>query len=122
MEAMEKIISELGFEPPRMAGPFMAIQLYIQEQVGEGEIKLVISEKTKEAERYRTCTGKVIAMGPECYVGERFVSGPRCKLGDWVCIPPNEGPRVNYRGTTLQFIYDDRIYCTLEDPSFVTRC
>lgn len=129
-EAKEFIQKHLGFLPPRVAGYYMAVKIYLRPE----EITTVVDEVTGEKksiylpetvtanDKYRSCTALVVAMGNECYKGKRFRnSGPWCKVGDWVAIPRNEGTQLNYRGIPMQFIPDDRILCVVEDPAYITR-
>lgn len=85
-------------------------------------IVLYLPSSVKANEKWTSCTALVVAQGPECYQGHRFMrSGPWCRVGDWVIIPRNEGTQINYRGLPMQIIPDDRVIGVVEDPSHVTK-
>lgn len=150
VDVAKKLIEEhLGFEAPRVAGPFMAVKIFVR----SNELSSFIDPETKEKkvfylpesstahDKFRNCVGLVLSQGPEVYKGSRFQENwairflriffnkimPKCtkvawsRVGDWVVIPRHEGVQVNYRGIPMQYIYDDRVMGVVEDPEHVTR-
>lgn len=127
-----KILSEghLNFLPPRVCGYYLAVKLYIGNEtlsevtnsIGE-KIKIINPEVALDANKWRSCTGLVLAVGPDAYRGKRFEerSGPWAKVGDWVVFPRHEGTQFNYRGIPMYFVPDDRLFAIVDDPSYVTR-
>jgi hypothetical protein len=112
-----------------MAGDEMAVKLFIMEDdicagkdIFGKEIKIAVPPVVKANEVYRTCVSLVIAVGPDCFKGERYKnSGPWCRVGDWVFMPRNEGLQVVHRGIPMHYIKHDKIYCIIEDPSYIYR-
>lgn len=148
-EKAKQLIEEcLGFEPPRSAGFQMAVKIYVRPEETAEFIKddgtkgmLYLPQMVTGRDKFVNCTALVLSQGPDCYTGKRFEVSffekifrfffgkwlkptkkmPWCKVGDWVVIPRNEGTQVNYRGIPVQYIFDDKVLGTVEDPSYVTR-
>lgn len=136
-EAKEFIKKHLGFEPPRATGFWMCVKIYYdkkdihwaKDKDGKSilspdgsPVGIFIPETANPHEKYKSCTALVVSQGPDVYQGERFEkSGPWCKVGDWIAIPPNEGYYVVYRDTPMRVIPDDKCLFIVEDPSYVTR-
>jgi hypothetical protein len=120
MEDIKKEIVEYldGIEPPRVCGFLVAIKVFVQDKQGD----LILTES--KTEKWTSIVGRVVSLGAECFPEDRFPSGPRCKAGDWVVFRPNssQGQRLMYRGHLMEWLPDDHISCTLEDPTYVTRC
>lgn len=131
-EAEAKLIIEghLNFPPPRVCGYHLVIKLFVGNEalsevtnsVGE-KIKIINPSVNIDANKWRSCTGLVLAIGPDAYRGKRFEerSGPWAKVGDWVVFPRHEGTQFNYRGIPMYFVPDDRLFAVVDDPSYVTR-
>jgi co-chaperonin GroES (HSP10) len=83
---------------------------------------LVLPDSAVRNNTYVSYSGQVIAMGSECFIGERFKDGARCKVGDYVMVMPGDGPRFLFRGLPVQFMYDDNVRCRLADPSYLKAC
>ena len=77
---------------------------------------------TSSLSAFGTSRRIVLALGPDCYKGERFQhSGPWCKVGDWVIIPRNEGTQFLYNEIPVHLLPDDRILTVIPDPTVVRR-
>lgn len=120
-QVKKEIIDYLGFEPPRIAGYYVAIKIFIRDKVDDDSL-IHLSESTKNNDKYSSLVGRVVSMGNECYPMERNPGGPKCRIGDWVCFKPNGGTPLNYRGSPMQFVPDDAIFCPIDNPLYVTRC
>lgn len=60
--------------------------------------------------------GLVIGMGPEAYMDkQRFPSGPRCMVGDWIDFSPFEKQPKNYNDHLCYVINDDRVNYPIPD-------
>ena len=64
---------------------------------------------------------QVVAMGPDAYTGDKFPSGPRCKVGDYVVFRANSGTRVKVNGVEYRLMNDDSIDAVVADPRGVSR-
>lgn len=71
---------------------------------------LIIPDSVRESMVAKYDLGLVIGCGPECYMDrERFPSGPRCKIGDWVDFSPMEKSKKYFNDHLCYFINDDKI-------------
>lgn len=136
--AKDIVRAQLGFEPPRVSGFHMIVKVYTRDEdlvkllnddgtpmldpITGKQKSIIAPEVTKAEDKYRNCTGLVVAQGFDCYKGARFrLSGAWCKVGDFIVFPRNEGTQVMYRGLPMQYLPDDRCLGTVDDPSYVTR-
>lgn len=126
-EARAFVEKELGVPIPRMCGYKVAVKIFIKDHNAkfidkDGKESILLRPETYANEdRWRSCTGLVIGMGPDAYKHDKFKSGPWCKIGDWVVIPRHAGMQYNYRGHTIHSVNDDAIDMVIEDPEHVTR-
>lgn len=121
----DEIMAYLGDDVPRPDGPHVLLKLHVPEEMhktADGqESGIIIPESVREETIYNKIVGLVLDIGPDCYQGERFKNWQRCAVGDWVLFRPNEGTRFNYKGVPLRFVYEERLYCRIQDPSAVNR-
>lgn len=128
-----------GVLPPVACGYFIYVRVYQRDpekkiQTDEGEKTLLIRSHAAVIEdKYQSCVGLVIAIGPQAYKGTnfdgtpRYPDGPWCKVGDWVIIPRYEGTQVTYGDARnrpsdmlpLMILADDKIMGITPDPEFV---
>lgn len=136
-EAKDFVEKNLGFPAPRASGFWMYVKIhYDQKDIHEAKnddgspkldpegnpIVFYLPETANPHEKYKSCTALVVSQGPDAYKGDRFKeSGPWCKVGDWIVIPPNEGFYLVYRKIPMRIIPDDKCLGVVEDPSYVTR-
>jgi hypothetical protein len=126
-EAIAFVEKHLGCPAPRMCGYKIAIKIYIKEDASVfkdkdgNDLKIVRPTIYSNEDKYRSCTGLVVGMGPDAYKHDKFTSGPWCRIGDWVVIPRHAGLQYNYRGHTIHSVNDDAIDMVIEDPTHVTR-
>jgi co-chaperonin GroES (HSP10) len=72
--------------------------------------------KEMEDNLFRKFVGLVIKIGPECYLDERFVKGPRCQVGDWVTFTRAFGGSFSHNDLTSITINDDDVRLKVIDP------
>lgn len=105
-------------ELPDPVGYRMLVKPYEIEEVSKGGIVLV--QESKEYAEHARNAAKVVKMGPDCYVGEKF-RGPWCKVGDYVVYARHTGQRVDIKDgddiETYLFINDDDVRGTTKFPS-----
>jgi co-chaperonin GroES (HSP10) len=66
--------------------------------------------------------GNVVALGPEAYKDEdKFPSGPRCEVGDWVMFASFSGRRFKVKGQEFRMVNDDTIDAVVSDPRLIER-
>lgn len=69
-----------------------------------------LSDQTKELSRLTAVVAQVLDMGPDAYSDkERYVSGPYCKVGDWILIAMYAGSRFKVNGEEYRFINEDQV-------------
>lgn len=127
-EAKKIVEDTLGFPPPPMYGNSMAVKIYVRDEdivvttVDGKQVSICIPDTISVNDQFRSCTALVLSQGPECYKSERFKeTGPWCRVGDFICMPRNEGQQMNYRGVALQIIEDDMLYHPVESPTHVYK-
>ena len=91
----------------------------IEEQYDSGLIK---AGQTLHFEEVMSPVLFVVKIGPDAYKDEkRFPSGPSCKVGDFVLVPPNTGTRIKIHGKEFRLINDDSVEAVVQDPRGITR-
>lgn len=113
-EAKNFIKEQLGYEPPRPCGYQVLVKLYIRPEEIKSitredgtVVQLYAPDTVRHEDRYISMCALVLALGPDCYKGERFQhSGLWCKVGDWVIIPRNEGTQFLYNEIPVHLLPD----------------
>lgn len=128
--ANQKVQEFLGCKPPITVGSKMIIALWVKDESKDGfylnadgtKSSLAMPESDQGKDRYNSCSGMVVALGPSAYTGEKYIqSEPWCKIGDWVGFPRHVGCQAVYKGKAVHYIYCDDIFQILENPSDLTR-
>lgn len=117
----------------RVTGFLIACKLYVRpeelKQVPgpDGKpVTIYLPQASQANDKYSSCSGLVIGVGPQAYKGrnadgtDRYPEGPWCKVGDWVALPRYEAFCVSYRGVAIAILPDDKILGVIEDPTDVT--
>lgn len=121
-----------GKKPPRVTGYFVAIRIHqreISKKVTRDdgtEVEMYTgTDATRTEDKYQSCAGLVVSMGPQAYKGNnldgspRFSEGPWCSVGDFVAFPRYEGFQITFRNVPLIIVPDDKILSIIEDPDDV---
>ncbi len=82
---------------------------------------IVKAAETLFAEEIMSICGKVVEMGADAYTGDRFPSGPYCKVGDWIMMRAYSGTRFKVNGLEMRLINDDSVEATVEDPRGILK-
>lgn len=87
------------------------------------DVNLIVPASVSVNDKYTTTVGWVIVQGPECYRDkERFPSGARCRVGDFILFPRYAGGAVmNYLGINVKIIEDVHCMSPIEDPSYIIQ-
>lgn len=98
----------------------------VKDDSGKEVAKLYLADQTREHQKYLAQVGKVIELGPDAYSDrDRFPSGPRCAVDDWVIIGRYAGAKVDVKvgkGTVeYRLMNDDEILGTISDPSAIKQ-
>lgn len=125
-------------QAPDPVGHFMLVAL--PEVEVRTKAGIYLPETVSDRERAASVVGKVIAMGPDCYIDPapkmpegmmtaasvtvlaarpRFPSGPWCKIGDTVLFSRYAGKRFTIGGIEFRMLSDDEITATIPDGANV---
>jgi len=84
---------------------------------------IVLPDSAVEADSYMQVTAEVVAIGPCAYMdratGEPWLSGPWCKVGDWVIRPKFSQMTFELDGEDYFFMNDDEVVATIKDPKSI---
>jgi hypothetical protein len=106
---------------PRPGGYYILAVQWVRGEKIAGT-SLFAAEVTKREDKYQGRSGLVIAIGPDAYRGDRYPSGPWCRVGDWIAWPAmeNAAARMEYAGVVITTIPDDRVVLIGVDPEIVS--
>ena len=90
----------------------------IEEKYDSGIIK---ADSTLHYEEVLSTVFFVVKLGPDAYKGDRFKSGPWCKVGDFILARPNSGTRLKIHGKEFRLINDDSVEAVVQDPRGISR-
>lgn len=77
---------------------------------------LFMPDGTKDEIIKKYDIGLVIGVGPEAYIDRsKFLTGPRCKIGDWVDFSPFEKIKKIFNDNLCYIINDDRVNFPIHD-------
>jgi hypothetical protein len=108
-----------GVELPSPAGYYLlCVQWITPQKVGS----IYMPHQRHSEDKFQGRAGLVLALGPDCYAGDRYPNGPWCEPGDWVAWPmmENAASRIEYNGCVLTVIPDDRVVLVGVDPERVS--
>ena len=98
----------VGGEEVIPVGMTLLVRLEVPQEKSKGGI--LIPESARENAAYLASQGEVVAMGPDCYLGDAaFPNGPYCKVGDTVLFSKAEGHAIKVHGAEHRLIRDTRI-------------
>jgi hypothetical protein len=82
---------------------------------------IIVAGQTHDEDKYQGRSGLVLALGPDAYKGDRYLSGAWVKPGDWAAWPAleNAANRMSYAGVVLTVIPDDKLVMRGIDPALV---
>ncbi len=118
------LLASLAGKPlPQPTGWHVLVLQYVRPDsiVRPSGVKLYTAPKTQAEDEYQGRCGVVLAIGPDAYVGDKYPSGPWCKVGDWVSWRNMESAasRIGYCGVVLARLTDDTIVDVGIDPTLV---
>ena len=82
----------------------------VETKVGSIIVKSAEQEDREQAGHSR---GTVMALGPDCYVGEKFKTGAWCKVGDRVMYPNHAGKKFKESELNNTFDSNDKQFWQL---------
>jgi co-chaperonin GroES (HSP10) len=122
-----------AFDPADFRAPFLAeVQsekeliidpkgylILVQPRVPARSTKgsIIIPDEVRDREALLSQVGQVLDIGPDAFKDEdKFPSGPRCKVGDYVLFGRAGGIKVSLREGDLRLLNDDEILAVVNDP------
>ena len=67
-------------------------------------------------------TGLVVKLSTGAYKDDRYkLTGPYCKVGDWVMFPRAHGTTYSYNGLTTITLNEDAVLKVIDDPRSIAR-
>lgn len=76
-----------------------------------------IPDQVREREANLAYVGEVLDLGPDAYKDEdKFPSGARCKVGDYVLFGRYTGSKVSLKEGDLRLLNDDEVLAVVNDP------
>ena len=110
-----KKMKKIGIQP-------VGWQLLIRPMKGpEKSGSIFLTDATKEENKIAASVCEILDMGPDCYMDDKFASGPWVSVGDYVLVGKFTGSRFNYQGEEFRLINDDQVIGTTDNPEGVTR-
>lgn len=120
-EKIEVTDEELESQLPKPVGYRLLIAMpEVEEKFESGLLKAAI---TKNHESVLSIIGLVLDMGEQAYSdGDRFPTGPWCRVGDYVMFRANTGTRFRVGGVEYRLMNDDSIEAVVADPVVCSEC
>lgn len=81
---------------------------------------IFVPETSKDVYKMASQIGRVVALGPDAYKGDRFSGVPWCAEGDAVLIPKFVGTRFKIDGVEHRIINDDEVLGVVSDVEAIT--
>jgi len=82
---------------------------------------IILSDKTRDEDRYQSKVGLVIKKGPSAFVDEsdKWFSGINVREGDWIVFRPSDGWNITINGTLCRMLDDMSIRARISHPDQV---
>jgi len=82
---------------------------------------IILSDKTRDEDRYQSKVGLIIKKGPSAFVDEsdKWFSGIDVKEGDWIVFRPSDGWNITINGTLCRMLDDMSIRARISHPDQV---
>jgi len=83
---------------------------------------ILLAAETQDAERYLTTTGRVVAMGPDCYGSESFHGHRWCEIGNDVMFHKHAGYRIELKSEDpddpprFRLLKDNDVFARVSEP------
>ena len=82
---------------------------------------IILSDKTRDEDRYQSKVGLIIKKGPSAFVDEsdKWFSGIDVKEGDWIVFRPSDGWNITINGILCRMLDDMSIRARISHPDQV---
>lgn len=112
-------------EHARLTRYFAAVKIYVRPdeiKVGKDGKALYLPDMVRAEDRYQSCVGLVVALGPQAFVDKDGAPrGSSYRVGDWITFPRTDIMRMDFCGIPLGILTDDRAVIVTTDPRFWTQ-
>ena len=116
-------------ENARLTRYFCVVKIYVRPEElktftdAEGKTStLYLPDMVRAEDRFQSCTGVVIALGPQCFMDkEGKPRGSKYYVGDHILFPRTDIIRVDFHGVALGVMTDDRAIAVIKDPADWTQ-
>ena len=79
---------------------------------------IILPERARDDIAYLTTVGRVLKVGTLAYEDkDKFLAGPWCRVGDYVCYARHAGQKLYYKGVRLLLLFDDQIMMKVDEPT-----
>ena len=103
----------------------VVIRVYVPQKISKvGSIFLADNtvDQLNKDNKLINFTGLVVKLSTGAYKDDRYkLTGPYCKVGDWVMFPRAHGTTYSYNGLTTITLNEDAVLKVIDDPRSVTR-
>ena len=120
----EEIAKYQGDEPQGWQVLIRVYVPYAPETYANSSILMTdqFADENNNKNKISNFVGLVVKLSKSAYQDERYsLTGPYCKVGDWVMFPRAHGHTYSYKGQTTITLNDDAILKVVNDPRDVTR-
>jgi len=116
-------------EHARVTRYFCVVKIYVRPDElmevpleGGGTQKLYLPDTIRAEDKYTSCCGLVIALGPQAFL-DKDGKPTRSKfcVSDWVIFPRTDIIRIDFHGVALGVMTDDRALLVTDDPRHWTQ-
>lgn len=106
-----EIVQHVNGNLPRPDGFQVLLKIFTPNETTEGG--LLLADKTRKDETYRSIVGLVLDKGPVAFKKLNkeiniYEEWHKCEIGDWVIFRPNAGSFFKYRDIPMQSVSDER--------------
>jgi len=94
--------------------------IYVRPTTTKGGI--ILTDKTRDEDRYQGKVGYVLKMGPSAFVDSdegRWFGSVSVAPGDWVGFRVSDGLPLRVNGIDCRLIEDTRVQCKLAHPDII---
>lgn len=113
------------YEGDNPQGWQIIVRVYVPPKVTKiGSILLAddTMDKLNQDDKFINFTGLVVKLSPAAYKDSRYdLTGPYCKIGDWIMFPRAHGHTYSYKGLTTITLNEDAVLKVIDDPRSITR-
>jgi len=103
----------------------VVIRVYVPQKISKvGSIFLADNtvDQLNKDNKLINFTGLVVKLSTGAYKDDRYkLTGPYCKVGDWVMFPRAHGTTYSYNGLTTITLNEDAVLKVIDDPRSIAR-